>query len=114
MLTHIEQIGGRKVLAQIVDINPKELRSFAEALLEKMGSGVVILGSVGGDDRCQLIVQVSDDLVSEGISAAALVKEIAPMIGGSGGGKAHNAQAGGKEPAQMAAALKKGRQLLDE
>lgn len=58
-------------------------------------------------ERCQLLVRVSRDLVQKGIQAGNLIKEIAPFIEGSGGGKGESAQAGGKRPEGIETAFHK-------
>lgn len=82
----------------------KELRSFAEEALSRIGSGVVVVGAAEGE-RCGLLAVVSEDIASRGYEASHLIKVLAPKIGGSGGGKKHLAQAGGKEPNNLDQAL---------
>jgi alanyl-tRNA synthetase len=72
----------------------KELQVFGDALRERIGSGVGVVGTKFDDGKGGLIVVVSDDLRERGIRADLLVKEIAAVAGGRGGGKAHMAQAG--------------------
>jgi len=85
-----------------------DLRSLAEEILNKIGSGVIVLGT-SQEDRVQLIARVSQDLVDKGIGAHELLKEVAPIVEGSGGGKAAQAQAGGKSPHKLPEALEKAR-----
>ncbi|CCB85244.1 alanyl-tRNA synthetase [Parachlamydia acanthamoebae UV-7] len=94
-----------------VDVPAAELRNFLELLQAKMGSGVIALG-VTEEDKCHLIIRVSDDLVAKGINASQLIKTLAPMIEGTGGGKPNMAQAGGKAPQKLTEALAKFRELL--
>ena len=92
----IESIGDIKFVASLVPTMPVErLREMADALKDELGSGVVALGMLNGS-RVNLITAVTSDLVGRGIRADVLVKAAAPIIDGSGGGKATMAQGGGK------------------
>jgi len=79
-----------------VQVSPADLRPFVDLVLERLKSGVVVLGINGEDGKCQLIAKVSDDLISQGIKASAIIQKIAPIVGGSGGGKDQLATCGGK------------------
>lgn len=87
-----------------VPLKPAELREFADKIMERIPSVAVVLGS-REKEKCGLVIAVSDDLVEKGIHANALIKEIAPLIGGGGGGKANFAQAGGTQVDQLDKAL---------
>ena len=104
---------GVSYLVLEVKIAPKELRILADALVDKMPSGALVVGAAE-DSTCQLIARVTPDLVSRGLHASALIKAIAPLVGGGGGGKPDSAQAGGKEAAGLPAALEKSKQLIAE
>jgi alanyl-tRNA synthetase len=94
------------VLAQRVEgLTMEELRDMADSFKQKMGTGVVVLGAAA-EGRAYLVVSVSKDLVQR-ISAEAVIKEIAPLIGGGGGGRPDFAQAGGKKAGSLQAALEK-------
>lgn len=83
------------------------LRNLGDDLKNKLGSAVVILASeLAG--KVNLIVMATDDAVKAGAHAGNIVKKIAPMIGGGGGGRPNMAQAGGKNPAGIADALSAG------
>jgi alanyl-tRNA synthetase len=98
------EVGGVKVLAREVPPAPAgELRSMADVLRQKLGSGVVVLGA-RGDGKVSLLVAVTNDLVGR-LDAGALVKAGAELVGGSGGGRKDFAQAGGKDAEQLPAAL---------
>ena len=81
---------GRRVTATDV----KELQALGDALREQLTSGVGVLGTTFADGKSTLLVVVTDDLRDRGVRADALVREIAAMAGGRGGGKPHMAQAG--------------------
>jgi alanyl-tRNA synthetase len=100
-------IGGVSVLVQKIEgLNPGEARGLADDLKRKIGSGVVILGAVQ-DDKAFLIAGVTKDL-SGRISAAEIIKAIAPLIGGGGGGRPDFAQAGGPKTGELDRALAEG------
>jgi alanyl-tRNA synthetase len=82
-----------------------------EDLMQSLKSGIIVLGTKA-EGRCQLVVRVSSDLNQKGIQAVTLIKEIAPEVGGSGGGKAESAQAGGKNPEGLLKAFDKAKQWL--
>jgi len=94
------------VSAAVDDQSGDTLKSLAEALLARMGSGVVALGSVC-EGKVGFIVCVSDDCVKRGIHAGKVVKAMAAVAGGNGGGQPAQARAGGKDPARLNEALAK-------
>jgi len=92
------------VLAGRVDgLDPDGLRSVADTLRTRLGSGVVCVGSVV-EGKVNLIAAVTKDLTAR-VQAGKLVQEVAKAVGGSGGGRPDLAQAGGKDPARLDAAL---------
>ncbi|MBF7082165.1 alanine--tRNA ligase [Desulfallas sp. Bu1-1] len=107
MLDRSRDIAGIKVLAArsgAADMD--SLRAMLDLLWDKIGSGVIVLGAaVNG--KVNLVAGVSKDLVAKGLHAGKLLKEIAPLVGGGGGGRPDMAQAGGKNPAGLEAALDK-------
>ncbi|MBS4167955.1 alanine--tRNA ligase [Parachlamydia sp. AcF125] len=111
LVRQVEMIRHIPAIIAKVDISPAELRNFLELLQAKMGSGTLALAVAEGD-KCHLIIRVSDDLVTKGIHASQLIKTLAPIIEGTGGGKPNIAQAGGKAPHKIAEALTKFRELL--
>ncbi len=104
-------IGSIPFLAAIVPVESDELTALSEDLMHKLPSLVLLL-AVKGADRCQILLKVSPDLVKKGISAGNIIKEIAPLIGGSGGGRPEMAQAGGKTPDGIEKAFEKAKQIL--
>jgi alanyl-tRNA synthetase len=79
------------------------MRTLVDNLRNKLGSGVVVLGSAQ-DGKVSLIVGVTKDLTSR-VQAGKVIKPVAEKVGGSGGGRPDMAEAGGKDPAQLDAAL---------
>ena len=98
------EIKGVKVLATRADnIDRNQMRTLIDNLRSKLGSGVVVLGSVQ-DGRVALIVGVTKDLTAK-IQAGKIIAQVAKHVGGSGGGRPDMAEAGGKDPAGLDAAL---------
>jgi len=97
-------VNGVKVLAlQLDGLDAKALRVALDQFKDKIGSGVVVLGSAV-DDKVALIAGVTKDLTGR-VSAGEIVKQISPLVEGSGGGRADMAQAGGKNVAGLPAAM---------
>jgi len=106
LLSGVREISGIKALAVEVTLDDvKKLRELADSLRDRLGSGILALGAdIGG--KATLLVTVSSDLVTR-FKAGDLVREIAPIVGGSGGGKPEMAQAGGSQPEKLSEALEK-------
>jgi alanyl-tRNA synthetase len=103
--SQVQTIKGVKVLAARVDgLKIDSLREMADVLREKIGSGIIVLGSVT-EDRPSFIAMVTPDLVVKGYSAGDIVKKVAQVTGGGGGGKPAMAQAGGKDKSRVDEAL---------
>ncbi len=104
IISEARDVKGVKVLAKhLENMEQKDLRDLGDKLRDKLGSGVLALGS-SKDDKVSLIVMVSKDLTKK-YHAGNLIKEMAAVLGGTGGGKPDMAQAGGKDPAKLDAAL---------
>lgn len=112
LLSKAEKVDVYSCLAEIVSVESEELPELIEDLMQAMRSGIILLGTRSTEGRCQLIARVSSDLTQKGIQAVQLIREIAPDIGGSGGGKAESAQAGGKNPEGMQKAFEKAKEWL--
>ncbi len=103
-------VKGVKVLAQRVDalgqgLDRGQMRTLVDNLRNKLGSGVVVLGSADAEGKVALIVGVTKDLTGK-VQAGKIVGQIAKVVGGSGGGRPDMAEAGGKDASQLDAALK--------
>jgi alanyl-tRNA synthetase len=104
LLAGAREVAGVKVLATRVEVaDPRGLRELADTLKDRLGSGVIVLGCAG-EGRANLLVAVTKDLTPR-FKAGDIVRELAPLIGGSGGGKPDLAQAGGNRPEQLDEAL---------
>jgi alanyl-tRNA synthetase len=112
LLADVEPVNGTQALiAQIEDAPPDTLREMSDWFRSAIKSGVMVLGSVI-DGKPQLVVSVTDDLTKKGFHAGNLIKGIAAEVGGGGGGRPTMAQAGGKDPNRLTAALEKARELI--
>ena len=101
---NVREVKGVKVLATRADnLERAQLRVLIDNLRNKLGSGVVVLGSVA-DGKVALIVGVTKDLTAR-VQAGKIIAEVAKKVGGSGGGRPDMAEAGGKDPAALDAAL---------
>jgi alanyl-tRNA synthetase len=76
----------------------------ADALRDKLGSAIVVLGTVS-DDKPYFVVTVTTDLTSKGYNAGSIIRQVAAITGGGGGGKPNQAQGGGKDVARLDEAL---------
>jgi alanyl-tRNA synthetase len=103
--------GVRLVAAEVPDQGAEGLRSAVDAVVARLGKGVGILGSIA-DGKVLLVAKASGDAVAAGVHAGNLVREVARLCGGAGGGKPEFAQAGGKEPDKLTEALSKAADLL--
>jgi alanyl-tRNA synthetase len=111
LLAKKQSINGINLLITQVDgADGKQLREIADQLKEKLGSGVVVLASAG-DANVNLVASVTKELTKR-YHAGNIIKELAGMVGGGGGGRPDFAQAGGKEPAKIDAALKRAEELI--
>jgi alanyl-tRNA synthetase len=101
---NVKDVRGVKVLAHRVDnLERAQMRTLVDQLRDKLGSGVVVLGSAS-DGRVALIVGVTKDLTSR-VQAGKVIGPVAQKVGGSGGGRPDMAEAGGKNPEALDAAL---------
>ncbi len=106
-----QEVAGVRLLAHRVDgADGKALREMADALRDKLGSGVVVLAGLT-QGKVSLLVAVTRDLVGR-YEAGALIQKLAPLVGGRGGGKAELAQAGGSKPEGIDLALATAKELL--
>ena len=106
LLNNVYEIKGIKVLS--AEVNAKDmdnLRSMSDMFRDKLGSGIVVLGSKT-DDKVNLVAAATKDVVAKGIHAGNIIREVAKKTGGGGGGRADMAQAGGKDPEKLTEALK--------
>jgi alanyl-tRNA synthetase len=104
LISRARDIGGVKVLTAEVSIaDAKTLRDFGDKLRDKMESGIILLGSKAGE-KALLLCMVTKDLAGK-YHAGNIIKELAPLVGGSGGGRSDMAQAGGTQPENLGKAI---------
>ncbi|MBX7220976.1 MAG: alanine--tRNA ligase [Blastocatellia bacterium] len=103
-LDSAREVGGVKVVShEVENLDKSGMRSLADGLVQKLGSGVVVLGQREGE-KVSLLVRVSDDLTKR-VQAGKIVKELAAIVGGGGGGKPDLAEAGGRDATKLDEAL---------
>jgi len=112
LLTQAEEINGVKVLvARIPSTRLEIMREMADFIRDKLKSVIVVLGTVY-EDRPVFLAAVTPDLVAKGYDAGKIVKEVAKVAGGGGGGKPNLAQAGGKDKDKLDEALRLVKNLI--
>ena len=112
VMDQVVEINGVKLLAvALKDTGMNELRTLGDQFKEKLGNGVVVIASAA-DGKVNLMATATDEAVKAGAHAGNLIKGIAALVGGGGGGRPNMAQAGGKNPDGIPAALKKAEEVL--
>jgi alanyl-tRNA synthetase len=107
VLDQVKEVNGVKVLAVQADgVDMNGLRNLGDQLKEKIGDGVIVIASVL-DGKVNLMATATDEAQKKGAHAGNLIKAIAGLVGGGGGGRPNMAQAGGKNPEGVKAALAK-------
>ena len=101
------------VAARATPSNPKQLLEIANRIQSKLGGATaVVLGGAEGE-KVGLVALFSKQAVGRGLSAGTVIREIAPLVGGGGGGRDDMAQAGGKDPAKLDEALAAARVAIE-
>ncbi|HEY0385307.1 MAG TPA: DHHA1 domain-containing protein, partial [Pyrinomonadaceae bacterium] len=107
-----EVAGGVKVLAREASgLDAAGMRQLSDTLLARTGSGVVVLGR-SSEGKVSLIVRTSPDLTKR-VPAGQVIKELAPLVGGRGGGKPDMAEGGGSQPEKLAEALEASYRIVE-
>ena len=113
VLDQVKEVKGVKLLAARADgTDMNGLRTLGDQLKEKLGEGVIVLASVT-DGKVNLMATATDGAMAQGAHAGNLIKGIAALVGGGGGGRPNMAQAGGKNPAGVDGALARAEEVLD-
>ena len=112
---NVVDVKGVKLLATKVDnVDMNELRNLGDKLKGEIGSGVVLVVSALAADKVNMIAMATDDVVAKGAHAGNLIKSVASLVGGGGGGRPNMAQAGGKNASGIDELLKKAPEVLAE
>lgn len=114
VMDQVTEIKGVKILAvKVKDVDMNGLRNLGDQLKDKMGDGVVVIASEQ-DGKVNLMASATEEAQKKGAHAGNLIKGIAGLVGGGGGGRPNMAQAGGKNPEGIDAALKKVLEIATE
>ena len=113
LLDNVVDIKGVKLLtANIADQDVNGLRNLGDSLKQKIGESVIVLTTSKGD-KVNLIVMATEEAIKKGAHAGNLIREVAKVVGGGGGGRPNMAQAGGKNPEKINEALDKAKNVLE-
>ena len=114
VMNQVKEVNGVRMLATAVeDVDMNGLRDLGDQLKEKLGEGVVVIAS-SASGKVNLIAMATDEAMAKGAHAGNLIKGIAALVGGGGGGRPNMAQAGGKNPAGIPDAIAKVEEVLGE
>lgn len=102
------------IVGRMPAVDVEQGRTAIDSLKKKAGSAAVVLGIASDDGKVMLLAGVTDDLIKKGLKAGDIVKEIAPIVGGGGGGRPNMAQAGGKNAAKLDEALDRATVFIKE
>lgn len=112
VMDQVKEVSGVKLLAvSVPGVDMNKLRDLGDQLKEKLGDGVIVLAS-DCDGKVNLVAMATDGAMGKGAHAGNLIKGIAALVGGGGGGRPNMAQAGGKNPAGIPAALEEAEKVL--
>ncbi len=112
-MNQVKEVKGVKLLASSVSgVDMNGLRDLGDSLKVKLGEGVVVLLS-DMDGKVNMVAMATDGAVKKGAHAGNLIKGIAALVGGGGGGRPNMAQAGGKNPAGIPAAIAEAEKVLE-
>ena len=104
--------GATVVVAALENASPDEMRQLIDVMRRKRETGLAVLLAAAADGKVQLVAGFSKDLIDRGLHAGNWLKEVAPVVGGGGGGRPDLAQAGGKSPEKIPAALEKAHETI--
>jgi len=111
LLDEAEMIGSIHFIVGLIAVQAEDMNQLLDDVFESNKPTIAVLGSKS-EDKCQLYIRVSPQAVERGIHAGNIIKEIAPFIGGKGGGKAETAQAGGKLHQGLQEAFTKAKEII--
>ncbi len=114
VMDQVKEVNGVKLLATAVeDVDMNGLRELGDQLKEKLGQGVIVIAS-SANGKVNLVAMATEEAMAKGAHAGNLIKGIAGLVGGGGGGRPNMAQAGGKNPAGISDAIVKVEEVLKE
>jgi alanyl-tRNA synthetase len=108
----VEIKGIPAIIRRVEGVDKAGLRDVSDSLKSALPSGVVVLASATPDGKVAIVVSVTPDL-KDRLHAGRIVKEIAPLVGGGGGGRPDFAEAGGKDPSKLDALLERSRLVIE-
>ena len=112
VMNQVKEVSGVKLLAtSVAGVDMNGLRDLGDSLKEKLSDGVIVLAS-DKDGKVNLVAMATDGAMAKGAHAGNLIKGIAALVGGGGGGRPNMAQAGGKNPAGISDAIAKAEEVL--
>ena len=115
LLQDAEKINETTIITQKLPAVPVEqARQALDMIKKKAKSAAVVFAFAEEDNKVILIAAVTDDLIKKGLKAGDIVKQIAPIVDGGGGGRPQMAQAGGKTPGKIDDALKKANEIIKQ
>jgi len=113
LLSEAETIGTTVIVINKIDpTSVEQVRIAIDMIKTKSASAAIVFGMAEADDKVTLLAAVTDDLIPKGLKAGDLIKEIAPIVSGAGGGRPQMAQAGGKDPSKIDDALARASELI--
>jgi len=113
IMSQVKEVNGIKVLAaKVPDADMNSLRNLGDQMKDKLGDSAILLASAF-DGKVNLVAMATDAAMGKGAHAGNLIKEVASLVGGGGGGRPNMAQAGGKNPAGIDAAIEKAYTVLE-
>ncbi len=108
VMDQVKDVNGVKILPlKLSDVDAGAMRTLGDDMKQKLGTSVIIMAGENAG-KVSLLVMATDDAVARGVHAGNIIKAIAPIVGGGGGGRPNMAQAGGKDPAGIDEALEAG------
>ncbi len=113
LLQTCEKIGTVSVVISKINKTPiEQVRTAIDMIKQKAGTAVIVFGMAEADDKAVLLAAATDDIAAKGLKAGDIVKEIAPIVSGAGGGRPQMAQAGGKDPSKIDDALARAAEII--
>jgi alanyl-tRNA synthetase len=114
LLKTCDKIGDTSVIISRLSATPVEQARAAIDMLKKKAKSAAVVFGFTDQGKVTLLAGVTDDLIKKGLKAGDIVKQIAPLVEGGGGGRPQMAQAGGKNPKKLDSALKKASEIIKE